>query len=118
EFEGKRVLMVDDSIVRGNTSRQLVRIARQMGASKVYLASYSPPLMFPCPYGIDMSTKREFIARGRNHEEVAKELGADYVLYQSIGDMVDAVREAGKDTGAGATTFCSACFEGHYPTGD
>jgi amidophosphoribosyltransferase len=118
EFEGKRVLMVDDSIVRGNTSRQLVRIARQMGATKVYLASYSPPLMYPCPYGIDMSTKREFIARGRNHEEVAKELGADYVLYQSIGDMVDAVREAGKDGGAGATTFCSACFEGHYPTGD
>src|SRR5262249_23732842 len=118
EFEGKRVLLVDDSIVRGNTSRQLMRIARQMGATKVYLASYSPPLMFPCPYGIDMSTKREFVARGRNHEEVAKELGADYVLYQGIDEMVAAVREAGEEGGAGGATFCSACFEGNYPTGD
>jgi amidophosphoribosyltransferase len=114
EFEGKRVLIVDDSIVRGNTSRQLVKIARQMGAEKVYLASYSPPLQFPCPYGIDMSTKREFIARGRTHAEVAKELGADHVLYQSIDDMLAAMDEAG----SGKTTFCKACFEGNYPTGD
>ena len=114
EFEGKRVLILDDSIVRGNTSRQIVRIARQMGASKVYLASYSPPLLSPCPYGIDMSTKREFVARGRNHEQVAAELGADYVLYQTIPDMVEAVRTAG----AGKTKFCMACFNGEYPTGD
>ncbi len=114
EFQGKQVLIVDDSIVRGNTSRQIVKIARQMGATKVYLASYSPPLLFPCPYGIDMSTKREFIARGRTHEEVAKELGADHVLYQGIDEMVAAVRKAG----VGSTTFCKACFEGEYPTGD
>lgn len=114
EFEGKDVLIVDDSIVRGNTSRQIVRIARQMGARKVYLASYSPPLQFPCPYGIDMATKREFVARGRTHEQIATELGADFVLYQDIPAMVAAVqRSAGDDR-----RFCMACFEGHYPTGD
>ena len=115
EFEGKRVLILDDSIVRGNTSRQIVKIARQMGATKVYLASYSPPLLYPCLYGIDMSTKREFIARGRTHEEIARELGADHVLYQTIPDMVEAVRTA---AGKAGIEFCKACFEGVYPTGD
>jgi amidophosphoribosyltransferase len=117
EFEGKRVLILDDSIVRGNTSRQIVKIARQMGATKVYLASYSPPLQFPCPYGIDMSTKREFVARGRNMDEIARELGADKVLYQTIEDMERAVRAA-TSKGAGERQFCKACFEGKYPTGD
>lgn len=114
EFEGKRVIILDDSIVRGNTSRQIVKIARQMGAAKVYLASYSPPLLFPCLYGIDMSTKREFVARGRTHEEIAKELGADHVIYQTIEQMEDAVRTAGNKK----LEFCKACFEGTYPTGD
>jgi amidophosphoribosyltransferase len=114
EFEGKNVIILDDSIVRGNTSRQMVKIARQMGAKKVYLASYSPPLLFPCPYGIDMSTKREFVARGRSHEQIAQELGADLVLYQTLEQMVDAVRTAGN----GKLEFCKACFEGSYPTGD
>ncbi|MBL9080074.1 MAG: amidophosphoribosyltransferase [Planctomycetes bacterium] len=114
EFAGKRVIVLDDSIVRGNTSRQMVKIARQMGADKVYLASYSPPLLFPCLYGIDMSTKREFVARGRNHAEIARELGADHVIYQTIEEMVDAVRTAGN----GQLEFCKACFEGEYPTGD
>ena len=114
EFEGKRVIILDDSIVRGHTSRQIVKIAREMGAEKIYLASYSPPLTFPCLYGIDMSTKREFIARGRTNEEIAKELGADFVLYQTIEEMVDAVRTAGN----GKLEFCKACFEGVYPTGD
>ncbi len=114
EFEGKRVLILDDSIVRGNTSRQLVKIARQMGAAKVYLAAYSSPLMYPCPYGIDMSTRREFIARGRDPQEVAEDLGADFLLYQTVDDMVDGVREAGVN----GREFCTACFEGHYPTGD
>ena len=97
EFAGKRVLIVDDSIVRGNTSRQIVKIARQMGATKVYLASYSPALLFPCPYGIDMSTKREFIARDKTAEQVAHELGADHLVYQSREDMLDAVRGQGSD---------------------
>jgi amidophosphoribosyltransferase len=114
EFEGKDVIILDDSIVRGNTSRQIVKIARQMGARKVYLASYSPPLLFPCLYGIDMSTKREFVARDRTNQEIAKELGADYVIYQTIDEMVDAVRTAGN----GKLEFCKACFEGVYPTGD
>jgi amidophosphoribosyltransferase len=114
EFEGKRVVILDDSIVRGNTSRQIVKIARQMGAAKVYLASYSPPLVFPCLYGIDMSTKREFVARGRSPEEIAAELGADHVIYQTIEQMVDAVQTAG----GRRIEFCKACFEGVYPTGD
>ncbi len=114
EFEGKRVLIVDDSIVRGNTSRQIVKIARQMGAKKVYFASYSPPLLFPCPYGIDMSTKREFIARNRTPAQVAAELGADHLIYQEIDEMVRTVQSLvppGRD-------FCRACFTGDYPTGD
>ncbi|MCA8963779.1 MAG: amidophosphoribosyltransferase [Planctomycetes bacterium] len=114
EFEGKNVIILDDSIVRGNTSRQIVKIARQMGAAKVFLASYSPPLLFPCLYGIDMSTKREFVARDRTNKEIAAELGADYVIYQTIEEMVDAVRTAGN----GKLEFCKACFEGVYPTGD
>ncbi len=116
EFAGKRVLILDDSIVRGNTSRQIVKIARQMGAAKVYLASYSPPLLYPCLYGIDMSTKREFVARGRSMDEIAKELGADKVLYQTIPDMERAVRAAAQKNGD--RQFCKACFEGKYPTGD
>jgi amidophosphoribosyltransferase len=114
EFEGKRVLILDDSIVRGNTSRQIVRIARQMGARKVYLASYSPPLLYPCPYGIDMSTKREFVARGRSMAEICGDLGCDYLLYQEVDGMLDAVRAAAGDD----REFCRACFVGDYPTGD
>ncbi len=114
EFEGKRVIVLDDSIVRGNTSRQIVKIARQMGAERVYLASYSPKLLYPCLYGIDMSTKREFVARGRSDEEIASELGADLVLYQSIEEMEESVRAAGNRD----LQFCKACFEGVYPTGD
>ena len=116
EFEGKDVLIVDDSIVRGNTSRQIIRVARQMGARKVYMASYSPPLVFPCPYGIDMSTRREFIARDRAVHDVAADLGCDYLLYQSVDDMVEATRTAlasRKDR-----EFCTACFTGNYPTED
>ncbi|MCA8948757.1 MAG: amidophosphoribosyltransferase [Planctomycetes bacterium] len=115
EFEGKDVIILDDSIVRGNTSKQIVAIARQMGARKVYFASYSPPLLFPCLYGIDMSTKREFIARDRTPEELAREIGADHVLYQTVEEMIDAVRVAG---GTPEREFCTACFAGEYPTGD
>ncbi|MCK5940763.1 MAG: amidophosphoribosyltransferase [Planctomycetes bacterium] len=114
EFEGRRVIIMDDSIVRGNTSRHMVKIAREMGAAKVYFASYSPPLQFPCFYGIDMSSKRDFIARDRTDEMIAKEIGADAVVYQSIEQMEEAVRAAGnKDL-----KFCKGCFEGIYPTGD
>lgn len=114
EFSGKNVLIVDDSIVRGNTSRQLVSIARKAGAEKVYLASCSPPLRYPCPYGIDMSTKREFIARGRSAEEVAAAIGADAVVYQELPDL----EEAGLRWADRVERFCTACFDGEYPTGD
>lgn len=114
EFEGKRVLIVDDSIVRGHTSRQLVKIARQMGATKVYLASYSPPLVHPCLYGIDMSTKNDFVALDRSIEEVAVELDCDHLLFQTLEDMVAATTAARR----GPIEFCKACFEGIYPTGD
>jgi amidophosphoribosyltransferase len=114
EFAGKRVLILDDSIVRGNTSRQIVRIARQMGAEKVYLASYSPMLLYPCPYGIDMSTKREFIARGRSIEELCVEIGCDHLIYQDVDDMVRGVNAVAGES----REFCKACFTGCYPTGD
>jgi amidophosphoribosyltransferase len=114
EFEGKRVLIVDDSIVRGHTSKQIVKIARQMGAAKVYLASYSPPLLHPCPYGIDMSTRREFIARGRTVDEIARDIGCDHLLFQDVHEMLDAVQPLHR----GDRKFCTACFDGNYPTGD
>jgi amidophosphoribosyltransferase len=114
EFEGKRVLLVDDSIVRGNTARSLVRIVRGAGAREVYLAICCPPLVSPCPYGIDMATKTEFIARGKTVDQVRRELGADYLLYLPHDAMVGSVRADNPEI----ETFCSACMTGIYPTGD
>ena len=114
EFKGKNVLLVDDSIVRGNTSRAIVQIVRECGAAKVYFASYSPPLRYPCVYGIDMQTKAEFVARGADPDEVARRIGADRVIYQTLANLKKAVRLGNKKL----THFCAACFDGIYPTGD
>lgn len=114
EFEGKRVLLVDDSIVRGNTARALVQLARAAGAIEVGFASTSPPLVSPCPYGIDMATKNEFIARGRSVDDVRRELGADDLVYLDQESMERAARRGNEKI----ERFCTACFNGNYPTGD
>jgi amidophosphoribosyltransferase len=113
-FEGKNVLIVDDSIVRGHTSRSIIDMARKHGALKVYFASTAPPLRYPCVYGIDMSTRTEFVARERDPEEVSRLLGADLIIYQDLEDL-EAATLAGNPK---LTTLCNACFTGVYPTGD
>ncbi len=113
-FLGKNVLIVDDSIVRGNTSRSIIQMVRQAGARNVYFVSYSAPLTNPCVYGIDMQTKSEFIANGASEAEIAARIGADRVLYQDIRDMEQAVRRQNP----AIRSFCTACFSGKYPTGD
>ena len=112
EIRGKKVLLVDDSIVRGNTSRNIIKMVRDAGAEKVYFASYSAPLTSPCFYGIDMQTRNEFIARGRDHKTIAQLLSADEVIYQTLEDMEKAVSGGNKEL----TQFCDACFTGRYPT--
>jgi amidophosphoribosyltransferase len=114
EFEGKNVLLVDDSIVRGNTSQKIIEVARKAGAAKVYFASTSPPLTSPCPYGIDMATARDFVARGKSIEEVRDEIGADHLMYLDLDHMV-AAGKAGNDK---IEKFCTGCFTGCYPTPD
>jgi amidophosphoribosyltransferase len=114
EFDGKDVLLVDDSIVRGNTSKRIVQMARDAGAKKVYMAVTSPPLISPCPYGIDMATKTEFVATNRTPSEVAEAIGADYVMYLDIDHMNEAARVGNPKI----EKFCNACFTGDYPTGD
>jgi amidophosphoribosyltransferase len=114
ELKGKNVLLVDDSIVRGNTSRAIIDLVRECGAKKVYFGSYSPPLRYPCVYGIDMQTKTEFIARNATVEQIAKRIGADKVIYQSLESLKKAVHLGNKNL----NQFCGACFDGSYPTGD
>jgi len=114
EFKGKDVLLVDDSIVRGNTSRAIIKMVRDCGAKHVYFASYSPPLRYPCVYGIDMQTRTEFVARHANAEQVAKKIGADKVIYQTLDNLKKAVQMENKKL----KNFCAACFDGCYITGD
>ena len=114
EFKGKDVLLVDDSIVRGNTARRIVRMAREAGARKVYFGITSPPLTHPCPYGIDMATKTEFVATGLSNDEIADALEVDHVLYLDREAMNQAATAGNKEIGS----FCNACFTGDYPTGD
>jgi amidophosphoribosyltransferase len=114
EFKGKNVLLVDDSIVRGTTSREIVQMAREAGARKVFFASAAPPVRFPNVYGIDMPTRAELIAAHRSEEEVARELGADALVYQDLDALKDAVRRANPRL----TSFETSCFDGIYITGD
>jgi amidophosphoribosyltransferase len=112
EFEGKNVLLVDDSIVRGNTSQQIVQMAREAGAKKVYIASAAPPIRFPNVYGIDMPASYELIAYGRNEEEVCQELGADKLIYQDLDDLLASVIEGNPEI----TDCDTSCFDGRYIT--
>ena len=114
EFNGKNVLLVDDSIVRGTTSSQIIEMARDAGANKVYFASAAPPVRYPNVYGIDMPNTDELIAHGRTEEEVCKEIGADWLLYQDMEDLVDAVRKGS----AAINGFDDSVFTGNYITGD
>src|SRR3954469_6034066 len=114
EFAGKNVLLVDDSIVRGTTSRETVQMARDSGARKVFFASAAPPVRFPNVYGIDMPTRAELIAAHRSEDEVTRELGADALIYQDLEELKDAVRRANPRL----ASFETSCFDGHYVTGD
>ncbi len=114
EFKDKVVLLVDDSIVRGTTSREIVQMAREAGAAKVYFASASPPVRFPNVYGIDMPNQRELVATGRSEVEVANEIGADLLIYQDLESLKAAVRAANPKL----MHFEASCFDGKYITGD
>jgi amidophosphoribosyltransferase len=114
EFRGKNVMLVDDSIVRGTTSREIIQMAREAGAKAVYFASASPPVRFPNVYGIDMPTRNELLANGRSDEEIAREIGADAVIYQDLDDLIKAVQAVNPNL----TQFDASCFDGRYITGD
>ncbi len=115
EFKGKNVLLVDDSIVRGTTSKQIVQMAREAGAAKVYFASAAPPVRFPNVYGIDMPAASELVAHGRTEQEVCDLIGADRLLYQDLEDLIDAVQKKGKTK---VDRFDTSVFSGEYVTGD
>lgn len=112
EFKGKNVLLVDDSIVRGTTSQQIIQMAREAGAKKVYMASAAPPVRFPNVYGIDMPVADELVAHGRSEEEIGEHIGADWLIYQDLEDLIDAVRKGNPAVKA----FDCSCFDGNYVT--
>ncbi|MBV2235360.1 MAG: amidophosphoribosyltransferase [Sterolibacterium sp.] len=114
EFKGKNVLLVDDSIVRGTTSREIVNMAREAGARNVYFASAAPPVRYPNVYGIDMPSRKELIANNRSDEEIRREIGADALIYQDLEDLKAAVRAVNP----GIVRFEASCFDGDYITGD
>jgi amidophosphoribosyltransferase len=113
EFSGKNVLLVDDSIVRGTTSREIVQMAREKGAKKVYFASCAPAIRYPHIHGIDLADTRELVAHGRTPEQVAVEIGADMVIYQTLEDLKKCVSGFNEDI----IDFESGVFTGEYVTG-
>jgi amidophosphoribosyltransferase len=114
EFNGRNVLLVDDSIVRGTTSQQIVQLARDAGARKVYFASAAPPVRYANVYGIDIPNPQELIAHGRSEQEICELIGADWLIYQDLEDLKDAAREGNP----AITDFDASCFDGLYVTGD
>jgi amidophosphoribosyltransferase len=118
EFKGRNVLLVDDSIVRGTTSREIVQMARDAGARKVYMASAAPPVRYPNVYGIDMPTKEELVAHGRSIEEIRQIIGCDALIYQDVDAMKTAVAQARVNVAGVLSDFDASCFDGVYVTGD
>jgi amidophosphoribosyltransferase len=114
EFKGRNVLLVDDSIVRGTTSKEIVQMAREAGARKVYMASAAPPVRYPNVYGIDMPTKEELIAHGRTIEQIRQFIGADALVYQDV----DAMKRVVAALNPAVASFEASCFDGQYVTGD
>jgi amidophosphoribosyltransferase len=114
EFKGRNVLLVDDSIVRGTTSREIVQMARDAGARKVYLASAAPPVRYPNVYGIDMPTSKELVAHGRTVEEIRQAIGCDALIYQDV----EAMKRAVGSLNSAISGFDASCFDGVYVTGD
>lgn len=114
EFRGKNVLLVDDSIVRGTTSAQIIELAREAGARKVYFASAAPPVRYPNVYGIDMPAARELVASGRSVDEVMRLIGADWLVYQDLDDLIAACKHEDSQI----EEFDASCFSGQYITGD
>ena len=114
EFKDKNVLLVDDSIVRGTTSQEIVQMARAAGAKKVFFASAAPPVRYPNVYGIDMASKNEFVAHNKTTEEVCKTIGADKLIYQNLDDLIWSVQQGNPDI----RSFDCSCFDGNYLTKD
>ncbi len=114
EFRRKNVLLVDDSIVRGTTSQQIIRMAREAGANKVYFASAAPPVRYPNVYGIDMPAAAELVAHGRSEAEIEREIGADWLIYQDLDGLVESV----KHNHSKISDFDTSCFSGKYVAGD
>jgi amidophosphoribosyltransferase len=112
EFKGNNVLLVDDSIVRGNTSRKIVDMAREAGAKKVYFASAAPPIVGPCPYGVDIPTTQELVATDRSIEEIRTYIGADGLYYATVENLVKSIRIGNRTL----KNLCTGCFNGRYPT--
>ena len=114
EFQDKTVLLVDDSIVRGTTCGQIIQMAREAGARQVYFASAAPPVRFPNVYGIDMPAATELIAHGRTVEEVREEIGADWLVYQNLDDLIECSREGNPEVDG----FELSVFDGQYLAGN
>jgi len=115
EFRKKNVLLVDDSIVRGTTSRQIIQMARDAGARRVYFASAAPPVRYPNVYGIDMPAASELIAHGRSEDKVCRLLQADCLIFQELDDLIEAVQKKNKSD---VDRFETSVFDGEYVTGD